>query len=69
MVKLTGEGQIDCMDEHPGVFSPAAGAWGARGCTIVLLKKATAAMLRGPMRRAWENVAPNRLRDPVRRRG
>jgi len=65
MLKLTGEGQIDCMDEEPGVFSPAAGAWGARGCTLVRLKGATAAMLREPMRQAWGNVAPKRLRERV----
>lgn len=62
-VKLTPEQQEAEMAEHPGVFTPAAGAWGRRGYTVVRLRAATAVILRRAMRAAWHNTAPKSLRD------
>ena len=35
--KLTPEQQAEMLDAKPGVFMPAAGAWGVRGATHVQL--------------------------------
>lgn len=51
------------MAEHPAVFTPAAGAWGRRGYTVVRLRAATAINLRRAMRAAWHNTAPTSLRN------
>jgi hypothetical protein len=59
-LKLTPEQQEAEMAAHPGVFRPAAGAWGACGYTVVALKPATVAILRRPMEAARANVAPKR---------
>jgi hypothetical protein len=37
MVVLTPEQQQRFVGDHPGVCVPAAGAWGAQGCTTVRL--------------------------------
>ncbi|MDZ4806163.1 MAG: MmcQ/YjbR family DNA-binding protein [Candidatus Eisenbacteria bacterium] len=62
-VKLTPAQQEAEMAEHPAVFTPAAGAWGRRGYTVVRLRAATAINLRRAMRAAWHNTAPTSLRD------
>src|SRR5436190_614898 len=61
MVKLTPEQQAPLLTEHPHLFTPAAGAWGRRGCTMVRLKSAKPADLRGPLLLAWRNTAPAKL--------
>jgi hypothetical protein len=55
-LKLTPAQQEAEMTEHPDIFSPAAGAWGKRGYTVVALKPATVMVLRRAMTAAWENV-------------
>ena len=62
MIKLTAGQQADCIDAAPAAFAPAAGAWGRRGATIVLLKGAKADLVRSALRDAWNNVAPKALR-------
>lgn len=60
MVKLTPEQQRKFMKEHPKVFSPAAGAWGRSGATIVQIPLATKRILNQAMQYAWRNAAPKR---------
>lgn len=43
MVKVQPAEQEALMADHPGVFVPAAGAWGRQGCTNVRLKEARSA--------------------------
>ena len=61
MVKLAPDQQAQVMAEHPKVFSPAAGAWGERGATIVNLPAANSPLMRGTLLMAWRNSAPKRL--------
>lgn len=50
MVKLDPELQAALMREDPEVYSPAAGAWGRQGSTLVRLKKAKLTALRAVMK-------------------
>lgn len=61
MIKLTPGQQADCIDADPKAFAPAAGAWGRRGATVVLLKTAKTDLVRSLLREAWRNVAPKKL--------
>jgi hypothetical protein len=61
MVKLTAGQQAELVREEPEVFRPASGAWGRSGSTIVQLKKAKAATVRGALLAAWRNTAPKQL--------
>jgi len=61
MVKLTPEQQKQFMRSDRKSFAPCAGAWGARGATIVYLKDADADTVRRTLRLAWLNVAPKQL--------
>lgn len=61
MVKLTPEQQAGYLRTAPGVFEPAAGAWGRRGATLVHLKNARERMVRTALAEAWRNTAPKRL--------
>jgi hypothetical protein len=56
MVKLTPEEQAELMGEHPRMFTPAAGAWGRQGSTMVNLHAADEATVRGAMLLAWQSV-------------
>lgn len=58
MVKLMTDQQAGLMHAEPDVYSPAAGAWGRRGATIVALPKARTASVRKALKDAWRNVAP-----------
>jgi len=61
MVKLHPKEQVFFIEREPGVFSPAKGAWGFRGSTIVRLKAAKKDSLHRAMIAAWRNSAPKRL--------
>lgn len=61
MLKLTPEEQKQWMELLPGVFTPAAGAWGRRGCTHVELERVDSETLQDLMLAAWRNVAPKKL--------
>jgi hypothetical protein len=61
MVKLTPVHQAQLVRDEPGVFSPASGAWGRWGCTIVKLKPAKKLIVRHALLAAWRNTAPKRL--------
>ncbi len=56
MVQLTPEQQAELMHDHPLVFSPAAGAWGRNGSTIVHLPKATKAVLQTAVAAAYKKA-------------
>lgn len=64
MVKLRPEEQAVLMRAHPTVFTPAAGAWGRQGCTMVALAAATRRLLRPAMALAYEGAVAR----PARRR-
>jgi hypothetical protein len=57
MVKLTPEQQKALMAAMPGVFSPAKGAWGKRGSTIVNLDAIDLRSARQVICMAWQNMA------------
>jgi hypothetical protein len=61
MVKLKPEEQATFMRAQPNAFSPAAGAWGRRGCTIVTLRAAKKSLVKEAMSLAWKGTAPKRL--------
>lgn len=56
MVQLSPEQQAEFMHDHPLVFSPAAGAWGRKGSTIVCLPKATSGILKTAAEAAYQNA-------------
>jgi hypothetical protein len=61
MVKLTPVQQEDFIKSCPAAFSPVNGAWGRRGCTSVVLAKATELALKEALLAAWRNHAPSEL--------
>ncbi len=61
MVKLTPIQQEDFVKAHPGVFNPCNGAWGRKGCTHILLAKATKRSIKEALAAAWRNHAPSAL--------
>lgn len=62
VVMLTVEEQEKFISAHPKAFSPAAGAWGRRGSTVVRLDALDVATLRRAMTLAWHARAPQRRR-------
>ena len=61
MVKLPPDEQADVLEEPGGVYQPAAGAWGAGGCTIVRLREADARIVSAALVAAWRKAAPRTL--------
>lgn len=61
MVTLSPEQQERCLRLHPKAFSPAAGAWGRRGCTLVRLSAADTKIVAPAVAAAWRNTAPKSL--------
>ncbi|HUA01207.1 MAG TPA: MmcQ/YjbR family DNA-binding protein [Candidatus Aquilonibacter sp.] len=58
MVKLPPKEQVFFIEAEPKAFQPAAGAWGLRGSTIVLLRAAKKSSVQKALRAAWRNTAP-----------
>lgn len=56
MVVLTPERQRAFVRDHPGIFVPAAGAWGAQGSTTVRLDAVDEEALGEAMTVAWRNA-------------
>ena len=56
MVQVTPEQQAEFLHDHPLVFSPAAGAWGRNGSTIVALPKATSAVMKTAIEAAYQKA-------------
>ena len=61
MVVLPPEEQARLLRSHPKIFSPAKGAWGKRGSTIVRLKSIDKRTLQMAIEIAWRNRAPMKL--------
>lgn len=61
MVKLAAAQQKRLVTLKPGVFVPAAGAWGRAGATTVHLRAADKATVRKALTAAWCNTAPKTL--------
>jgi hypothetical protein len=61
MVILPPEEQAKLLRSRPKIFSPAAGAWGKRGSTIVRLKAIDKQTLQAALEIAWRKRAPKRL--------
>ena len=55
MVRLTPAQQETFVRAHPEAFTPAAGAWGRNGSTLVHLRAVTKAVARKAIVAAWEN--------------
>lgn len=54
MVKLTWEQQAAFVKLAPKTFSPANGAWGRQGCTMVVLSGARKSLVSAALEAAWE---------------
>ena len=65
------EEQAVLLREHPDVFTPAAGAWGRQGCTLVRLEAAAARVVKPAMLLAWHEAvskpAPRSKKAPTTR--
>jgi hypothetical protein len=61
MVKLSPDEQKEFVRSSPDVFTPAKGAWGRQGSTIVHLSAATIGIVRDALTAAWRNTAPERI--------
>jgi len=66
MVKLTPDQQRGFVGNQPEVFQPVKGGWGRRGCTNVLLERATETDVQPAMIAAWQNVAPKKMTNEWR---
>ena len=55
MVALTPEEQHNYVTTSPDVFSPASGAWGRQGSTMVRLKTAKKTLVKKALESAWTN--------------
>jgi hypothetical protein len=61
MVKLTPDQQQTFMRENPAMFTPASGAWGRQGCTMVRLDAVDEDTLGEAMTLAWQQTAARKL--------
>ena len=60
MVKLTPDQQRTFMRENPTMFTPASGAWGLQGCTMVRLDAVDEETLGEAMTLAWRQTAASK---------
>jgi hypothetical protein len=72
MVKVPPELQRRLVGEHGGAFTPATGAWGRAGCTMLDLAAAPLAVVRDALAEAWQFAAgsargPRPAAGPARR--
>jgi len=56
MVKLPPEQQAVLLAAEPLVFTPAAGAWGRKGSTLLRLANADRASAESALHMAWQNL-------------
>jgi hypothetical protein len=68
-VMLAPEEQQEFLRTHPKTFTPASGAWGRQGSTMVLLAGAKPAAVRGAIVMAWERALtlPRRKKPATRK--
>ena len=67
MVALTPEQQQDALREHEG-FSPATGAWGVKGATMVRLSAMDEETLGAALTQAWQNAVAKSTKRRVAKR-
>jgi hypothetical protein len=68
MVNLSPDRQQAFLHDHPRVFAPAAGAWGAQGSTTVRLGAADEELAGEALTEAWRSaVEKGPTRSPRRR--
>ena len=60
-VALPPGDQAYFLEAHAAAFTPANGAWGKAGSTIVRLAKANREALEAALEAAWRKRAPKRL--------
>lgn len=53
---LPPEEQQHLIDEHPAIFSAAAGAWGRQGWTVIHLAEASSRVVKGALLLAWQHI-------------
>lgn len=63
MVKLTPDQQHTFLREHPRTFTPASGAWGRQGCTMVELSAVDEDTLGEAMTLAWQQAATAKVKS------
>ncbi len=64
MVQLQPEQQEMLMAAEPGLFTPAKGAWGAKGSTLVRLAAVDEATLTSAMAMAWAKAEAKKKGRP-----
>ena len=57
MASLPADQQERFTREAPGVFTPAAGAWGRQGCTMIDLATADEEMVGEALTLAWQKIS------------
>ena len=62
MVKLTPDQQQSFMRDHSRAFTPASGAWGRQGCTMVQLSAVDEETLGDAMTLAWQAAATTKVK-------
>jgi hypothetical protein len=60
-VMLSPQDQDLIIRDHPKIFAPVAGKWGASGSTNVALGKASARAVMAALEAAWRKRAPKGL--------
>jgi YjbR len=66
-LNLTPDEQAELMRSHPQTFTPASGAWGRQGWTMVRLAGADRAAVRSALILAWQSVVERSRRRPARK--
>ena len=66
VVMLTPDQQHNFVRDHPGVFAPAAGAWGEQGSTTVRLGAVDEEAVGEALTLAWRNAVE---KGPTRSKG
>ena len=61
VVMLTPQDQDLLVRDHPKIFAPVKGSWGASGSTIVTLRAAGKRVVTVALEAAWRKRAPKRL--------
>ena len=67
-VMLAPEEQQEFLRTHPKTFTPASGAWGRQGSTMVRLAGAEPAAVRGAILMAWQRALTLPARKPASRK-
>ncbi|MDQ2889044.1 MAG: MmcQ/YjbR family DNA-binding protein [Gemmatimonadota bacterium] len=61
VVQLSPQDHDLIVRDHPEIFAPVAGKWGASGSTTVALAEANARVVVAALEAAWRKRAPKRL--------